>query len=146
MKIVFDLDNTLVDEFGSRARPGIVALLGRLRDEGHELALWTHSERPRAMRILKEHRLREFFAEIVCREDYDPAGEGLRKKVESIGGQFLIDDDPEEVAAARKRGVAAFRIASYRKGTVVGAAELDRLHRQIGRAGSWLGRLFGSGR
>jgi len=31
MKIVFDLDNTLVDSFGASLRPGIEPLLSRLR-------------------------------------------------------------------------------------------------------------------
>lgn len=51
--VVFDMDNTLVDSFGSEARPGIVGLLQKLRQEGRTLVLWTNSRRDRAMEILR---------------------------------------------------------------------------------------------
>lgn len=143
MKIVFDLDNTLVDELGATVRPGIAALLAELREAGHVLALWTHSERGRAIRILRDLGLRDHFAELVCREDYDPEDRGVRKDVRRIGGVFLVDDSPEEVTHVRSLGIAAFRISTYRRGGAPDARELDELRRAIRRSGSWLGRLLG---
>ena len=39
MTIIFDMDNTLVDEFGATVRPGMRALLNRLKKENHVLIL-----------------------------------------------------------------------------------------------------------
>jgi FMN phosphatase YigB (HAD superfamily) len=75
--IGFDLDNTLLDEFGAGTRPGIVELLEKLRADDHRLALWTNSRRERARGILGLHDLRRHFAAVVCREDYDPLGAGI---------------------------------------------------------------------
>jgi len=61
MVIVFDMDNTLVDEFGSSVRPGIVDLLKRLRQSGITLVLWTNSRRDRAREILRIHDLHKYF-------------------------------------------------------------------------------------
>jgi FMN phosphatase YigB (HAD superfamily) len=119
------------------------ALLGDLRAAGHELALWTHSERPRAIRILRDLGLGGHFAELVCREDYDPDDRGERKDVRKIGGAFLVDDSPEEIEHARSLGVAAFRISSWRRGSPPDMAELEELRRAAGRSGGWLRRLLG---
>ena len=59
MVIVFDMDNTLVDEFGSSVRPGIVDLLTKLRRGGITLIIWTNSRRDRAKEILRIHNLRK---------------------------------------------------------------------------------------
>ncbi len=143
MKIVFDLDNTLVDELGATVRPGIAALLSELRAAGHALALWTHSERGRAIRILRDHGLRVHFAEVVCREDYDPEDRGVRKDLRHVGGAFLVDDSPEEIEHVRGLGLRGFRISSYRRGSPPDLREIEELRRAIRRAGSWLGRLLG---
>jgi TFIIF-interacting CTD phosphatase-like protein len=45
------MDNTLVDEFGSTVRPGIINFLEKMQ-ERHELILWTNSKRIRAIEIL----------------------------------------------------------------------------------------------
>ncbi|MBI4612427.1 MAG: DUF705 domain-containing protein [Planctomycetes bacterium] len=142
MKIVFDLDNTLVDEFGATVRPGIVRLLDRLLSERHELALWTHSDRARAIRILRDHGLRDRFGTLVCREDYDPDSLGARKDIRRIQGDLLVDDDPAEVAFARSVGRSGFRLASYRRGDPADLDELEALHQAIRRASRWWGRLF----
>ena len=79
MVIVFDMDDTLADEFGSALRPGIRELLERLRGDGHTLVLWTNSRRTRARDILRLHDLNRYFSSFVFREDYDPLEKGFRK-------------------------------------------------------------------
>jgi FMN phosphatase YigB (HAD superfamily) len=140
--IVFDLDNTLTDEMGATVRPGMRALLERLRTEGHVLVLWTNSTRDRARSILREHDIDRYFRRCVFREDYDPSDKGTRKDVRSVRGDVLVDDSPEEVAFATSVGVRAFRIASYRKGGQPPAGELDELYRFVTRPKGLLGKLF----
>lgn len=140
MTIVFDLDNTLTDEMGSTVRPGMRALLERLRCDGHTLALWTSSRRERARSILQEHRLERYFSRFVFREDYDRDDRGVRKDVRAIGGQALVDDSPEEIDFARSTGVRAWLLASYRKGRPLPAGELDELYRSLSHAARRPGR------
>ncbi len=128
MTIVFDLDNTLVDEFGAGTRPGIVELLEKLRADGHRLALWTNSRRERAREILGIHDLRRHFAAIVCREDYDPLGAGMRKDIRRMRGDLLVDDDPEEITYQKGIGKKGYLLKPFRKGRTPDARELQDLY------------------
>jgi FMN phosphatase YigB (HAD superfamily) len=122
--IVFDMDNTLVDEFGAAVRPGMAALLARLRRDGHRLVLWTNSRRERAVEILRLHGLRPNFVKCLYREDYDPQERGLPKDIRAVGGSLLVDDDPDLCAFVRGNGGQAVQVSPYRKG---GAANLDEV-------------------
>lgn len=95
--IVFDMDNTLVDEWGATLRPGMVSLLTRLRSDRWQLVLWTNSRAERARDILRHHDLRRYFDQCLYREDYDPDNSGRRKDIRMVGGRLLIDDDPREI-------------------------------------------------
>ena len=55
--IVFDMDNTLVDEVGSTLRPGIIDFLVNLKNMDLNLILWTNSSKERAKTILYNHKL-----------------------------------------------------------------------------------------
>ena len=132
MIVVFDLDNTLSDEFGSAARPGIAELLGKLRADGHTLILWTNSKRDRARLILYELRLLRSFDSFLFREDYDLEEEGARKDLRCVNGDFIVDDDPAEVEFARSIGKDGFCITPFRKGRSPGIEELDRIYAAIG--------------
>jgi phosphoglycolate phosphatase-like HAD superfamily hydrolase len=143
VRIVFDLDNTLVDAFGSEVRPGMVALLARLRAEGHTLVLWTSSPRQRAREILRLHDLERFFSRCIFREDYDPRDEDLPKDIRRVGGDFLVEDDPAAVAFARSKGRRAFLVTPYRRGMPADRAQVADLHAAIARPRRFLGRLFG---
>ena len=88
-KIVFDMDNTLIDEFGSTLRPGITAFLEQLKSMNCELYLWTNSSRDRAKEILIHHKLDHYFSKFIYREDYDPENKGVRKDIRKIGGEIL---------------------------------------------------------
>jgi TFIIF-interacting CTD phosphatase-like protein len=60
MKIVLDMDNTIIDELGSTLRPGIKKFLKKISAK-HELILWTNSKKPRAMEILEYFDIRKYF-------------------------------------------------------------------------------------
>lgn len=139
MKIVFDMDNTLADELGKELRPGVLELLKRLEAEGHELALWTSSTRQRALRILKDLGLREFFIEKRYREDYDPKNEGKGKDIREIGGDILIDDDPKQVRFAEKIGCRGLAITAYRGGDDPNPGEMTTLYNAIHKRGGLFG-------
>jgi FMN phosphatase YigB (HAD superfamily) len=122
--IVFDMDNTLVDEFGATVRPGMLQLLKTLKVD-YRLFLWTNSMRNRAVGILSEHGLGQLFEKCIFREDYDPENKGLSKDLRTIAGKFIVDDDPAEIEFNRKNGIAGHHIVPYRKhmqGTDDGAA------------------------
>ncbi len=131
MKIVFDMDNTLVDEFGSGLRPGIVSLLQKLEGEGHTLILWTSSTRERALTILNDHKLKPLFQRCLFREDYDPNHEGRPKDIRTIKGDFLIDDDPMQIDFVKSVKKDGFLISSYRKDGKAPKEELVALYQAI---------------
>lgn len=148
MKIVFDLDNTLIDELGKGVRPGIVDVLQALKARGHVLTLWTNSRRERAAALLANHKLQHFFSELIFREDYDLQDTGRRKDLRSIRAQVLVDDDPAEIAWNRARGIRAIQVAPYRTRSNVPANEASRLLSDILSADTlWLRAriLFGFG-
>ena len=128
MTIVFDLDNTLVDEFGAGTRPGIVKLLEKLRADGHRLVLWTNSRRDRAREILKMYDLRKHFSTIICREDYDPRDQGVRKDIRRVRGDLLVDDSPEEIAYQKSIRARGFLVKPFRKGGTADTRELLDLY------------------
>ena len=111
--IVFDLDNTIADEFGAKLRPGIKGLLSVLKKD-YRLLLWTNSARLRARSILDEHHLSVYFEKMIFREDYDPVNKGLLKDLRTIEASFLVDDDPEEIEFNQKKGVGAYLISPFR--------------------------------
>ena len=141
MKIVFDMDNTLVDELGQKLRPGIKTLLQSLCDDGHELALWTSSSRTRAELILQDHALTEYFSDYIFREDYDPDNDGKLKDVRTINGDVLIDDDPKQIDSTNEIGKLGILIHCYRGRSLIPLGELDKIRRQINRR-SGLFRIF----
>lgn len=131
MNIVFDMDNTLTDEFGSTARPGIDNLLDKLQKEGHTLILWTGSTRERAIHILKEHRLYYYFQKFIFREDYDPNNQGVHKDIRKVNGDLLIDDDPDEIRYMKEINKKGVQIAAYRKNNRLEPNELVELYQKI---------------
>ncbi len=141
LKIVFDMDNTLVDELGQELRPGITNLLEVLAAEGHELVLWTSSTRRRARIILAEHGLERHFRTFLFREDYDPDNRGLPKDIRDIDAHVLIDDDPKQVrfleelgAKGRGKGrVSGILITCYRGGDDPRPGELAEIANKIHR-------------
>jgi hydroxymethylpyrimidine pyrophosphatase-like HAD family hydrolase len=126
MKIVFDMDNTLTDDFGKEVRPGIVKLLSRLKKEGFSMVLWTSSTKGRAREILSNHKLSQYFSEFIFREDYDPKRENLPKDIRTIKGDFLVDDDPRQIKFLNSFNIACFQITPFRAGRSTDQTELDK--------------------
>jgi len=141
-KIVFDMDNTLIDEFGSTLRPGITGFLEKLRSMNCELYLWTNSSRSRAKDILSHLKLDHYFSKCIYREDYDPQNKGVRKDIRKIGGEMLIDDDPAETRFTEKLGLQAYLVKSYRKNMKTDSNEYDEIIKIIKKNKNILGRLF----
>ncbi|MGB4270303.1 MAG: NIF family HAD-type phosphatase [Spirochaetota bacterium] len=129
--IVFDMDNTLVDEFGSTVRPGMVDFLSTLKNTKLHLHLWTNSTKLRAKEILLYHKLHYYFDTYTYREDYDPLGRGIHKDIRKIGGQLLIDDDPAEIEFARKIGCKGYLIKPYRKNSQFNVADYRKEYDEI---------------
>lgn len=134
MIVVFDMDNTLTDDFGQRVRPGIVGLLEDLAADGFTLALWTQSTRLRARRILDGHDLTRHFRTFVFREDYDPENQNVRKDIRRIDGSFLVDDDPDHVRHVKGLGLDGYVVRSFRGRFDMDRRELAQAHKAIRRA------------
>jgi phosphoglycolate phosphatase-like HAD superfamily hydrolase len=131
MVIVFDMDNTLVDEFGASLRPGIIELLVKLKNHEHTLILWTNSRRERAAGIILDNNLRRFFSKFVFREDYDPEEKSVPKDIRKVNGDILIDDDPEEIRYVKSIGKSGLLVKSYRKNGTVEKDEFAELKKYL---------------
>lgn len=142
MILIFDMDNTLTDDFGGSVRPGITELLERLVDEGHTLILWTNSTTDRASDILKKHDLKRYFETFIYREDYAQDQKRVPKDIRTINGDFIIDDDPMQIDYNKSTGKNGFLISSYRGGNTTDAKELKQLYKSIHKSKpkkKWLG-------
>jgi predicted HAD superfamily phosphohydrolase YqeG len=126
MKIVLDMDNTIIDELGSTLRPGIINFLEKISVK-HELILWTNSKRIRAMEILEHFNLRKYFVKIISRENYDPEEKGLRKDIKKYGYDIIIDDDIEEVEFNKKKGKIGILVESFRKNSKINDNEMEEI-------------------
>jgi FMN phosphatase YigB (HAD superfamily) len=126
MKIAIDMDNTIIDEFGSTLRPGIIGFLEEIPAR-HELILWTNSKRIRAIEILDYFDIRKYFEKIISRENYDPQETGLRKDISQYDCDVLIDDDPEEIQYNESRGKTGILVEAYRKNKKVNKNEFEEI-------------------
>lgn len=129
--IVFDMDNTLVDEVGSTLRPGIIDFLVNLKKMDLNLILWTNSSKERAKTILYNHKLNRYFSKFIFREDYDINNEGKCKDIRKVKGDLLIDDDPKEIEFARKNKRKTYLIKSYRKNGITDKNEYNEIMKII---------------
>jgi FMN phosphatase YigB (HAD superfamily) len=129
--IVFDMDNTLVDEFGSTTRPGIIDFLTNLKNKNFHLYLWTNSTRIRAKEILLYHKLYPYFDKCIYREDYDPLNRGIHKNIRKINGELLIDDDPSEIEFVKMLGYKGYLIKPYRKNSKLKAIDYNKEYGEI---------------
>ncbi len=130
--IVFDMDNTLVDETGATVRPGVIDLILSLKREGHTMILWTNSRGERARQIIIDNNLRQYFSKFIFREDYDPDNKGVRKDIRRVNGDILIDDDPDEIKYVKSIGKGGLLVKSYRKGDRVEKDEFAELKKSLG--------------
>ena len=126
MKIAIDMDNTIIDEFGSTLRPGILNFLEEVSAR-HKLILWTNSKRIRAMEIIDHFDIRKHFTKIISRENYDPGEIGTRKDIGQYDYDILIDDDPEEIKYNESRGKTGILVETYRKNKKVNENEFQEI-------------------
>ena len=126
MKIAIDMDNTIIDEFGSTLRPGILNFLNKI-SKNNELILWTNSKRIRTIEILEHFNLRNYFVKIITRENYDPEEINLRKNIEEYNYDVIIDDDKEEVEYNKSKGKIGILVEPYRKNKKMKEEELSNI-------------------
>jgi len=126
MKIAIDMDNTIIDEFGSTLRPRILDFLEEISTR-HELILWTNSKRIRAMEIIDHFDIRKYFTKIISRENYDPQEIGLSKDISQYDYDILIDDDPEEIEYNESRGKTGILVEAYRQNKKVNENEFEEI-------------------
>ena len=126
MKIAIDMDNTIIDEFGSTLRPGIIDFLDKI-SENNELILCTNSKRIRTMEILEHLNLRKYFVKIITRENYDPEENNLQKNIAEYNYDVIIDDDKEEIEYNKNKGKIGILIEPYRKNKKMEEDELSRI-------------------
>ena len=94
--------------------PGLFALLAHLEKLGLPLGVGTSSGRAYAERLLRNHRLVDRFAVVLCREDvtrHKPDPEIYRTAAERLGFEpsrvLVLEDTPTGLAAAKAAGTFA---------------------------------------
>jgi phosphoglycolate phosphatase-like HAD superfamily hydrolase len=120
------MDNTIIDEFGSTIRPGILNFLNKI-SKNNELILWTNSKRIRTIEILEHFNLKNYFVKIITRENYDPEEINLRKNIEEYNYDVIIDDDKEEVEYNKSKGKIGILVEPYRKNKKMKEEELSNI-------------------
>ena len=126
MKIAIDMDNTIIDEFGSTLRPGIIDFLEKI-SKNNELILWTNSKRIRTLEIIEYFNLRKYFNKIITRENYDPNENNLRKNIKEYDYDIIIDDDKEEIEYNENNGKIGILIEPFRKNKKMEENELNNI-------------------
>ena len=126
MKIVLDMDNTIIDELGQTLRPGIKNFINKISQK-HELILWTNSKRMRTIEILEHFDIKKYFIKIITRENYDPEEKGNRKDISKYDYDIIIDDDIEEILYNTNNGKIGILVESYRKDKTINENELDKI-------------------
>lgn len=124
MRIVIDMDNTIIDELGSTLRPGIIDFLKKILTR-NELILWTNSGRIRTMEILDYFNIRKYFVKIISRENYDPEEKQLKKDIGKYDCDIIIDDDIEEMEYNKNNGKTGILVEAYGKN--MNEKELDEI-------------------
>lgn len=106
--IGFDLDETLVFRSNGKyiPRARIKETLATLRNKGFELDVFTHSRRARAVKVLKETGLDNYFDRIISRELYAKGrSESTLKDIRKFGIELLVENRPQQVRSLQKRGL-----------------------------------------
>ena len=126
MKIVIDMDNTIIDDLGSTLRPGIINFFEKITIK-NELILWTNSKRIRTIEILDYFKIRKYFTKIISRENYDPEENGKRKDIGKYNYDIIIDDDIEEIEYNKNNGRIGILVEAYRNNKKIDETELEKI-------------------
>ncbi|MGB0453055.1 MAG: HAD family hydrolase [Bacteriovoracaceae bacterium] len=112
MKIVFDCDGTLLRSSpeGPIIYTGIRELLEQLKNDGHELYVWTGRDRGSTIEYLKSLDIISFFIDFSCADDglSKPHPDGPTKM---LGGEdkeniILIGDSLNDLHGAKNYGIS----------------------------------------
>lgn len=106
-------------------------LLNSFKDNGVTISLWSTSTAERTAAIVKALEIGDYFKNIICRDDYDPLLEGYPKDVGKYDGDFLVDDDEDQIEFVRSTGKDGFLISPYVEGNLEYLSELEELHKVI---------------
>ncbi len=95
MKIFFDVDYTILG-LDDTLRPGTMETLEQLREEGHEIYIW--SGMGQRWEVVEKHNLTPLVSGV-----YEKPTHHFHERLEELGvpfePEFVIDDYPEVVAA-----------------------------------------------
>ena len=95
MKIFFDVDYTILG-LDDTLRPGTMETLEQLREEGHEIYIW--SGMGQRWEVVEKHNLTPLVSGV-----YEKPTHHFHERLEELGvpfePEFVIDDYPELVAA-----------------------------------------------
>ena len=95
MKIFFDVDYTILG-LDDSLRPGTLETLQQLKDEGHEIYIW--SGMGERWEVVNKHNLTPLVSGV-----YEKPTHHFHERLEELGvpfePEFVIDDYPEVVAA-----------------------------------------------
>ncbi len=101
--------------------PGLRAVLQQLREQKIALAIWTGRDRASTEELLASHRLKKFFATMVCGDDlptHKPDGGGLREILQQLEvastDAIMVGDSIVDVLGAHECGVDALLITHGR--------------------------------
>lgn len=109
--IVFDCDGTLINPQKSTRPlyPGIFELITELKEQGHQLYVWTARDRISTLRILKSHDIFSLFEDICTIDDAKakPDPEGLKRMLAGVSKDSIcvIGDSSADIVGAQKFGV-----------------------------------------
>jgi hydroxymethylpyrimidine pyrophosphatase-like HAD family hydrolase len=138
MRAVFDMDGTLVGygigdgPYQSGINRKMVRTALKMKDDGHEILIWTGATRPWYETLARHFPALRMFDEVYTRNDLSPfyrADDGqVRsfKDLRLVRGDVLFDNDPnhERVAAALGLKEKYFTIPTFGE---VGAGNPSRL-------------------
>lgn len=137
MVIVFDLDNTIIDEYGQKLRPGILELIKKLKHHHDILILWTNSKKERAEMILEELEIKMYFNKFIYREEYDPNELDGLKDIRKVQGDILIDDNPKQKLEAANLGFHVILVKPFTSTRNVQVDEMEQVYQEIKMIRQW---------
>lgn len=119
--IVFDLSGTLIssDFRDFKLIDGIKDVLETLKNEGHELFVWTNNTRPGTVETLKEFGIWELFSEIRTSTEVTPKPDpmGISQMMEGREGKvYMVGDASTDINGAKAYGAISVGVCfEYKK-------------------------------
>jgi phosphoglycolate phosphatase-like HAD superfamily hydrolase len=107
--IVFDLSGTLItsDIRDLKLIDGIEEVLKTLKNQGHDLFVWTNNERPGAEELLKELGVWSLFSEMRTASEVRPKPdpEGIEQMMEGREGiVYMVGDSSSDIYGSKAYG------------------------------------------